>query len=104
MANTCDPFWSEQNQGCSDEFGNYVDASGKSIQSWDLSRLLQGIQAAITPKAATPPAAGAKPAADPTKKQEPFDLEVWLKKDNHGIYVLVVVSFVFIMLLTARRR
>ena len=99
----CDQFWSEQNGACSDEFGNYIDGrTGESIQSWDLSRLLQGIQQAVTPKPAATPAPGAKP---PAKNTPAFDLQVWFKTGYNLIYVaLGFLALIFVFSMAGRRR
>jgi hypothetical protein len=93
----CDPFWSAQNQGCSDEFGNYIDTqTGQPIQSSDLSRLLQGIQNAITPK---PPVPQPTPAGEqpPGSEKPPFDLATWFKTDYNMVYV--ALGFVLLVVL-----
>jgi len=88
----CDPDWSDMNGACSDFAGNFIDQrTGGSISSIDLSKLLRGIENAVTPTAAKP--TPADPAA-----AKPFDPVKWLGSGYNAIYAagaFVLLIFLF---------
>jgi len=102
MPVNCDPFWSEQNGACSDEFGNYISPTGTSIQSWELSKILRGVQDVLTPTKGA--STTAKPPTDdppkpkcPDFKTKPLD---WFECGNNALYVGgAVMAFVLLLVL-----
>ena len=88
---TCDPYWTEKNGGCSDEFGRFIDTKTGAtvVPARDLTSVLAHVSAFLggenNLKAGDPPKPG-------------FDLQEWLGTGYNMIYVAIAfVAVLFVM-------